>query len=430
MTENQDLILIATVGTGRNRADIADAIVFSIKRHAPARVVFLCSRKTKDETLPLVIEKLAWDTQRYQVDVCGDEEDIQRLFIEWNQRWPEWVAGREDAHAIVDFTSGTKAMSAAVVLLALARNAAALSYVTGQRDETGRVVRSEETKSFAPALIIAHRQLRLAVEHFHAGSYAAARDIAGEYLKIEALPNDDLREAARSAYFIAAAYEAWDRFDYRKAEEFLHQGKTLWTKWSWVDNAATLEDNRELIQQVRKSTKGVEFLWIALCADLLANVGRCFVRQAWDDAVARLYRACEMLAQLKLWRDYQIKTGDVDPAKIPDPAVRKKYQESKERLGERKLKLGLGESYELLAEIKDPLGLQYVHMGGGIAAKGDLFNLLQIRNDSLLAHGTHTIREDKAKALRQCMVDLARIVDEEGFRAWQAKARPVRFRAF
>lgn len=429
MPDHKDSVLIITVGTGRSRADIAEAIVYSVNQHSPAFVVFLCSKKTEQETLPLVLEKLGWDEGRYRVEVCGDEEDVQRLFIEWNQRWPEWVAGRDDHRVVVDFTSGTKAMSAAAVLLAVARGASTLSYVTGPRDETGRVQRSEGTKTISPHLITAHRQLRVAVEHFHAGSYAAARDIAGDYLRIAALPHDGLREVARSLHFTSAAYEAWDRFDYATAGKHLRESARYWPSWTWVETSEQLAANQELIRQAQLCTRGAEALGTPLCADLLANCRRCFRREAWDDAVARLYRACEMVAQLKLWRDHQVKTGDLDPSKL-SPHVCAGYADRRNAAPGGKLKLGLGESYELLEKLDDPVGREYVARGGGFTKKGELQSLLQVRNESLLAHGVVPIRREKAEGLREHVLALARIVDPTGFDPWLAKAEPIRFKAF
>jgi len=426
MSEHRDVLVIATVGTGRNRTDIAEALAFSIRRHQARRAVFLCSRKTAEETLPLVLERLEGDAVQCRHDVCDDEEDVQRLFIEWNRKWPEWLGDGPPARVLVDFTSGTKAMSAAAVLLAVARGADQLSYVVGRRDEGGRVVQSEEARVLSPDLIFAHRQLRLAVEHFHAGGYAAARDIAAGYL---AIADAALCKVARSIHVIGAAYEAWDRFDYRAAAARLRESKRFWPQWSWVIDSARLQANEELILAAKECTEGTRKLDLPLCADLLASAERCARRSDWDDAVARLYRACEMIAQIRLFRKYQIRTGDADPTLLPEN-IRGPYAERKSRLGDHKLKLGLDEAYELLFLLDDPVGRKYAELGGGWQRKGDLLSALQSRNGSLLAHGVVPIGEEKAKKLHELVTALARTLDSVALDQWLAKAEPVRFGAF
>ncbi len=421
-------ILVISVGTGRNRQDIAEAVCFSLDRHRADRAVFLCSAKTHEETLPLVLGLLDWPEDHYRVDVCANEDDVQDLFIEWNARWGKLLNEWLPAEVIVDFTSGTKPMSAAAVLLALARNAFGLSYVIGERDSTGRVSRSTDIRCICPDLVIAHRQLRLAVEHFHAGSFAAARLLVEPYLKIETLPEESLREVARSVHFLAEAYEAWDRFDYNTAHARLHDSKKFWNKWGWVEDAKRLEDNASLITAVKKSNSRQNYD-PALAADLLGNTRRCMQRHRWDDAVARLYRSCELLAQMRLLQKYGQKTGDLDPDKLPAP-LQAEYRERKVRAADGKIKLGSYEAYHLLQQLGDPLGQEYIARYGRSPKWGELKGLLDARNQSLLAHGITPIRQDKAEKLYEHVKALADIADPAIFAEWLPKAEPIHFRPF
>lgn len=419
-------VLIATVGTGRKRSDIAQAIVFSVKKHEAEYAVFLCSEKTKQETLPEVLDLLGWDASRYGVDVCDDEENLESLFIAWNRLWDAWLAGRGASDVVVDFTSGTKPMSAAAALLAVSRGAKAVSYVTGDRDDTGRVSRSTGVRTITPSLVTAHRQLRLAVEHFHAGSYAAARDIAAAYRKLDNLRDDHLREVARSVHYIAKACEAWDRFDYKTAYAAMHDSRKFWKDWEWVDGSKRLEANAAIIREAREAC-GTRNFSSPLAADLVGNARRCMAREAWDDAVARLYRACELLAQIVLLRDFSQKTDDIDTSKLP-AELREPYEQKRGRDG--KIKLGLHDSYCLLEKLGHALGREFVSRYGVHPKWGDLHNRLEKRNQSLLAHGVTPIREEDAEALLKHVEALAETTDRSILNEWLPKTDPVRFRPF
>jgi len=422
-------IIILSVGTGRNRADIARGLVFSIRRNQADRAVFLCSRKTREETLPLILEELRWPEDRYRVHVCTDEDNVETLFLEWNQAWEELLAGWPPARLVVDFTGGTKPMSAAAAMLGISRGVEALSYVVGPRDETGRVVESTDLRSLPPALVLAHRRLILATEHFNAGSFAAARDIAAGYLKITAMPDDRLREVARSIHFIASACEAWDRFDYTRAAGHLRDSQRCWNSWPWVTDASRLGAVTELIKAARDAAAGQEALAPPLAADLLASADRCMRRQDWDDAVARLYRACELLAQLKLLRDYRQQTGNIDPEKLPEP-LRPQYRDRKSRADGGRLKLGLEQSYTLLEQLADPLGLEFRARYGRRDAYGPLNGLLNARNNSLLAHGTTPIGREKAGQLREHILALADVADPAICGKWLPMATLPEFGVF
>lgn len=424
-TAEEQIVLVATVGTGRNREDVAAAIVFSLRHHKADRAVFLCSSKTHAETLPRIRQLLEWDEERYRDDICRNEEDVQQLFMEWNDRWEQWLADCPGARVIVDFTTGTKPMSAAAVLLAMARNVRTVSYVIGERDETGRVIRSNDVRTISPDLVLAHRQLRLAVDHFHEGSYAAARDLAAPF---DAMPDDRLRSVALSIHVLAEAYEAWERFDYKAAANTFHGSRRHWPAWTWVDDHSRLEANDALIRQVRKGLKADEPT-APLTADLLANAERRMKHRDWDDAVARLYRACELLAQLRLWSRHDQKTDDVNPSKLPE-SLRAEYAERKDRSAGKKLKLGLYEAYELLGRLDDELGRKFLGLYRVDHKPAELKNLLDSRNKSLLAHGTVPIDRKKAEKLMDHVRDLAAIADPAILNEWLPKAEMVRLKAF
>jgi CRISPR-associated protein (TIGR02710 family) len=125
-----------------------------------------------------------------------------------------------------------------------------------------------------------------------------------------------------------------------------------------------------------------------LLVDLLNNaMRRGDDERKYDDAVARLYRAMELLAQRQLLT-HSIDSSDVKPEDIP-AELRQKWESLFE---EGSAKIGLAHCYELLTALGDPLGEFY----GDEKAK----RLLSTRNNSILAHGLHSVNREVYVTLR------------------------------
>jgi CRISPR-associated protein (TIGR02710 family) len=111
--------------------------------------------------------------------------------------------------------------------------------------------------------------------------------------------------------------------------------------------------------------------------DILLNAERREVQNRFDDAVARLYRAVELLAQVRLKKQYKLDTSNLDMSKVPE-SVRKKIipdDDGKVRIGQRW-------AYEILASMEnEPVGTVYRNW------ERKLSDALTKRNSSILAHG-------------------------------------------
>jgi hypothetical protein len=104
-------ILIMTVGTGRNRQDIAGALLFSVERHLPEKVVFFCSEKTAGQTLHLMEESLRTKGIPFQAVTLPDEDNVQGVYVKYLEHMRQCGSPQD---MVIDFTSGTKAMTAAL----------------------------------------------------------------------------------------------------------------------------------------------------------------------------------------------------------------------------------------------------------------------------------------------------------------------------
>jgi CRISPR-associated protein (TIGR02710 family) len=132
-------------------------------------------------------------------------------------------------------------------------------------------------------------------------------------------------------------------------------------------------------------------------ADIFNNARRRFDEGKYDDALSRLYRMTEMIAQWELSRPpMEIQTSDVDLNRIP-PSRRNYYEGLREKDG--KIRLGLQKSYELLAQLGVSTGDQFLQDSKFKA-------LLNKRNFSILAHGMRPISKEECHSLFECVESL------------------------
>jgi hypothetical protein len=314
--------------------------------------------------LPAIPVLASLDPGRWEVvTVPPDEPDAAfAVLVEKLRALARYVPGAE---IVADFTGGTKSMSAALTLAALDAGVA-LQLVSGERADLVRVRdRTEQAIAIRTKRIAGAREFeRLAAGWSRHAYQEAAEGFAQLWsdLKTEGLSREDLRPLTR-AKELSQAFAAWDSFDHKGAFGCLrnnrYDGMTIGGRSDWRDLAAAL---------VREQSAS----WTALhLRDLWRNAQRCAARGRYDDAVARLYRLWEGIAQWLLWADFQLDTAVVET--------------------------GLKRSWDLYRHLRP----------GGEAASfwgrewTRLDEKLRIRNYSILAHGGDRVSRDGWKTLSQ-----------------------------
>jgi len=271
-----------------------------------------------------------------------------------------------DAKLIVDYTGGTKSMTAGLAAAALDDGRCDIMLVTGTRQDLRAV--TNQTQFVRPVLVWdaqVKRTLR------HAEAMLARFDYAGAVRLLEEtsrrFASDNTLQTLQSWLPACRAFEAWDRFDHATARVLLQPDRPQWK--SYLGFLAMLLDNKG---------HGWE-----LVEDLLLNAQRRVTQQRFDDAVGRLYRALELTAQIWLDKRHGIQTGDVDLQRSPD-SIRDEL--ASRRAHDGKIKIGLNDAWSLAAAFEgDPLGAAWSH------SKSKLLSFLMTRNESLFAHGTRPV---------------------------------------
>jgi CRISPR-associated protein (TIGR02710 family) len=334
----------------------------------------LCSKPPQSERLspdrPNLVTLAKLPPDKYEVIKIKQLDSLQEAYktaVEAIERIRE---DHPEAQIIADYTGGTKSMTAALALAAADDEKCELSLVTGTRPDLSAV---QHNTQFAHPVAVwdlrARRKLREADAALRRFDYAAA------VLELEQVGathiSDSLLGEIRVAIAACRAFDAWDRFDHLEARRLLEPYKEgLIDRWLFLE---------ELCQDNPKDP----YLRVE---DLLFNSERRGVQGRFDDAVARLYRAFEMLAQIPLKRKYGIETSNVDVSKVPADLTRK--FEIKRR-DDGKLPIGLVDAWELLSSQRDDA------LGAWFKKEGELIkSFLAARNQSILAHGTQPISKD------------------------------------
>ena len=400
-------ILIQTVGTGGPSNPVWEALAFAVSSRRPHLLVQWCSQLTAEQTIPAFDQALhaAHRPPDIRRVTCDDPDDVSRLALDYLNQIDELRSEFREAQIELDFTSGTKPMSVAAVAAAVARRLPLLHYAVGPRDESGRAIRTDRLISLSTAPLVAERQLLELGVLFDAAQFTAVRRQA-EALAADLL-DQRLLARARSLAMLADAYEAWDRFDWDDAFAKLREYKNIERRDACFSTAGW--DLTAIARQVvhlkhcAKDPAGPQRL-----ADILANSDRCIAAGRHDDAVARLYRLTEYIAQVRFVKAAGLKwsnnpTGNVPMKQIEERAPALAGELMRQRNGSERISLGLRHVISFLAEAGDSVGRTMhdrYHGGGEHRQRGPLHQQLEIRNGSLLAHGSRPVEAKAAEDLR------------------------------
>ena len=118
---------------------------------------------------------------------------------------------------------------------------------------------------------------------------------------------------------------------------------------------------------------------------------RADIENKYDDAVARLYRAVEAYAQIKL-SGGGINTSDLKIDSLPQE-IRTEFSNKYKDEIDNRIKLPLYGSYKVLELLKDPAGQLFFEQWPQMKL------LLDLRNKSILAHGFEPVKRERYEDL-------------------------------
>lgn len=370
-------------------------IILSLNQSKPEYVSFFTSRQTKKMLEGQILPALNFKPRFYDWIVTPNAELLLDCYSilsrQLHDLLEKWEVDPRDV--CVDYTGGTKTMSVALALATI-ENSCCYSYVGGDersKGGVGVVLDGKEKMWFLqnPWDEIALSEKREASILFNKARYASAAEVLEKC--IERVGKE------KKPFFNALAemvwgFYLWDRFKHKEAKVKLYRCRdTLRTfafasqKKEVIKLVEGVEENTRFLEGLLSSPKPSKFYF----CDLLANAGRrAKLEQKFDDAVARLYRAIEVLAQAELREVFEIDTSNVKEESIPAGLHEEfltKYQEKEDA----KIRIPLFASYRLLAELGSPLGKEFFKV-----YEEEMKSLLDVRNSSIVAHGLDPVGGD------------------------------------
>jgi len=392
-----------------------EPVVVSIAEHRPSLVVFFASQETI-ESIGAVKDRLREQNipiRNYTV-IIADPEDLEACYSKALECAEIAIEdGRSAADVVVDFTGGTKAMTAALTLATVGKGFA-FSYVGGrERSKEGRGIVMTGSERLVrrrdPFVLHAVHERRRLAQYFNQYQFQAAEAVARD---LQARP---IFEPDRVAFEfigdVAAGYETWDRFMFNDAQRRL---KGACTKWAPAISAnpslryATLlpvvEAHVSRLGLILKNTSGLQQVHQVLAEELLANAARRSEEGKYDDAIVRLYRALELGGQIAVQKTLGCGTDKVPVERLP-ASLRDEYRQRYQRQPNF-VQLALDATYRLLEALDQPEGKQF-------ASRAEQFRKIQsARNGSWLAHGLGPCHAETYESLSLLVREILTI--EEG----------------
>ena len=417
-TYSEHILLIASVGGS------PEPVAASIYRWRPERILFVPSADTaggiKDiwdelekKGRPLAVGQ--YDTIHTLSNPQDFTKCVQEMRDSLESPVAEWCRKGEGFGCIVDFTGGTKCMSAALALVARPWPKSSFSYVGGKerdRNNVGVVIsgREQVVRSTNPWDALGYQVVEDAVAAFNRHAFGeGARMLKDATTRID---DDSSRRSELNALaMFMNAYDLWSRSEYGRAlDEFENCGKRLNDLVESLRPAPKKRIRGYLNQaksRLNSLKKGLDRPTLDLLEDLISDAARRRREGRHVDVVARLYRAVEATAQLRLWEKYEILTRKVTIDELPESM--------RERLGKQStdgtVKLGLQDSYEFLIQKRDPLGKRFESLGWN-SNKSPLSK----RNDSIAGHGFARVSSKTSDELWKGTLELAELSEEQVFR--------------
>lgn len=398
-----------TVGTGVNGSSgeggfeiLAQKLYSTITKIYPHHIVFFASDKSK-RTIDYIEELFKKDDDEfilgedYQIVPLEAIDDFNACFEIFESKiWDfGYSENKKNYQIIMDYTSGTKTMSAAMACCGMFYRTDLIS-IGGDRS-TGEVSAGTELINYQNLYKIYDRFVIVRSRHnFNSYRFRECIEILNYIV--------DLNIHKDSFLSLCEGYYAWDMMDFEDA--YNHLRKVNANHMEVVEIKGTLKKNLNALGIIVNSrSENLKNCYIL--ASLINNSIRRAEEYKYDDAIARLYRSFELIAQIRL-TNYDIQSSNVDISVLKENNVSEEFIEDLEKTKEDgKIRIGLVKDFLLLNELNDDLGKIYLDNESKIK------NMTQKRNHSILAHGLDSQSKEDFDEFLEVVLALARKLDKD-----------------
>lgn len=428
--------LILTLGTSY------EAIVFSILGLKPKKILILCTAETR-EKLDDVVYFTNIRPSQYKVE----EVDSENILILYEKIKDYYEKQGRPKNIFVDFTGGTKAMSAGCAMAASLIGAKAVYIASNYSGELRKPIPGSERLCFIknPYEVFGDIKRREAINLFNKMDYKTAYHMFSEldYTVLGTKEHEPLK-------YLSSAYNQWDSLNISCALENLTECKRL------TENEFNINKGYILVNHLSKIEKQIEHLKIIndmslesgdinknllfenisyLIFSLYQNALRREAQGKYEMASLLLYRILEMISQSRFWEKgidtEKITEEQYNALGISPVDLLQRINDIKKKIKEKQMnslpeKISLINGYIILGVSGDELIKP--------KRKGDLSDIIKelrgkvsSRNLSIFAHGfqfqqrdcydkfKETVREYIDRFCQIHCIGIENMIEEAGF---------------
>lgn len=392
--------------------DDSAAAVYSINRLRPESLCFVLPESAKALVESSVQPKIEQMPRRWDWVTVADTEHFPSCYQTLARTLPAMLKTWEvqPGELVVDLTGATAATSSSLTSVSRSLTSRVVALVPEREGREGDPVSLEgraltwiHINPWDEAATIARQE---ACDLFNRGSFVAA---ASGFKQLEASVSGGQKPIYRALFDLAEGYDLWERFHYRQAWDKLKTStKALEMALVWGGPPGlkgllpAIKANAGFLEKLVLDPAEVKEL-VAL--DLLAHARRRLdVDRDPERAMIALVRALEAFAQRQLFKQYKIKTWDVQSEQLPQ-ALQETCRTCWLEDLDGKYKLPLQAQFRALAGLGDQLGQSFLRDWPTMKP------LLDAANHAVLGHGFEPIKAERVQQLYTLVIKFSGIQD-------------------
>jgi len=392
--------------------DHAAAAVYSINRLQPDSLCFVLSEGAKSLVESEVQPKIEHMPRRWDWVVLAETSEFVGCYQTLARTLPEMLRtwDVQPGELVVDVTGATPAMAGALTLTTVSLSSRIVSLVPAREGQEGdRIDIAGQPclwtygNPWDEAASVSRRE---GCDLFNRGLFAAAAKL---FRSVEVRVSGGQKPLYRAFAELADGYELWERFHYRQAWEKLKTAVKAFEMASLWGGPPGLTS---LLPAIKANAGFLERLVLdpgpvkdMQASDLLAHAGRrLHGLHDPEAAMVSLVRALEAFAQRQLFRQYKIKTWDVQLEQLPQ-ALQETCRSCWLEDLDGKYKLSLQAQFRALAGLGDPMGQAFLREWPTMKP------LLDAANHAVLGHGFEQVKAERVQQLYEVVVKLSGVSD-------------------
>ncbi len=392
-----------------------------INRLAPEFLCFVASESRKALIEADVQPAITTMPQRWDWILAEESESFTAVHRTLTKSLPDMLKtwGLQPGELVVDFSRATPAIAAAMALASRPWTSQVVG-LTEPESNTDKPAPSgaerrdvvavgdrtfawEEGNPWNGEAAPARREAALL---FNQGAFSPA---AKRFRRIESLVGGSLKPLYHALADLADGYDAWEGFKYRDAWDKLktaHKALELASVWGGPPGMSSLlsgvKHNLKFLESIVMNPDDVK---LPVAHDLLAHAKRRAERdQQIDSALQLLLRALEAYTQYHLWKQYRIKSWDVQVEQLPQDLqepCRTCYTSDVDG----KFHLPLQAQFRALAGLGHPMGQTFV------TEWTKLKTLWDAAHQSVLGHGFQATKADRFHQFHAATIKLTNVAE-------------------